>query len=84
MKAIILKAIKLRYDTRPYSGILHKNVVEVGTTGNGSRILKCNDCNQTWVESINNPQVISDDVAENLEDYYPKVNVLIKACNDTN
>lgn len=65
--------------------ILHTDVVEVPeerraftvdtfkgpVTYPGSKVYRCRHCGMKWVENINGPQILSEDVEKNLHDYFP-------------
>ena len=65
--------------------ILHTDVVEVVEerrsftieTNNGpvkypgNKVYQCRHCGEKWVENINGPQILSEEVENNLRDYYP-------------
>ena len=52
--------------------ILHSDIQNVG-----ERNYKCKCCGLSWRESITSPQVLTDEQAKNLYEYYPKERVRV-------
>lgn len=50
--------------------IIHKNVIEVLPKKTANRRFKCLCCKKEWVETINSPQIVEEEVANNLKAYY--------------
>ena len=56
--------------------ILHTDVVELKGEEKknlNSREFKCKCCGRTWTENINSPQIIDDEIANNINEYYERI-----------
>lgn len=62
-----MKAIESFYNGVNLPSIIHNNVTEI-ESGNSNRAFKCLDCGRTWIETINSPQIITDN---NIKEYHP-------------
>lgn len=54
--------------------ILHTDVVETSIDHHlgHNKVFKCRHCGSEWVQSINSPQILSEDVEKEIREYYPK------------
>lgn len=68
-----MKAIDvLRYDERhPHQAILHNNVIETGEKIGQRKVLQCTDCGFEWTEQINAPQILQQNIVDEIDEYYP-------------
>ena len=65
-----MKAIFSSYYNGRWNHLVHTDVTEVQRTC-ANREFRCLHCGQQWTESINSPQIISEDVEKNFDEYYP-------------
>ena len=65
-----MKAIRKYYLSRPCLVIIHNDVVEIEKTHGLNREFRCQCCGVEWIESINSPQILSEDVENNFGEYY--------------
>ena len=65
-----MKAVFVNHYSSPHQVVIHKDVVEMEKTHGRNREFRCKCCGLEWIENINSPQILSDEVANNLEKYY--------------
>lgn len=77
-----MKAMESFYSGSVDFNILHTDVVEVErraitiktyngyTTKPGNRVMRCRHCGKEWVESITSPQVLPQNVQNELHEYF--------------
>lgn len=65
-----MKAVEHFY----YTGdtFIHSDVEEITEKGNANREFRCRCCGRSWIESINSPQILEEEVSKNLSKYYPR------------
>lgn len=67
-----LTAIEPLWRNSEKKGILiHPDVVEV-PSGRMNRMFKCQLCGREWIETINSPQIIDDNMASYLKENSPE------------
>ena len=76
MKALLIN----RYSENKIS-ILHGNVEEIPSTHGVNKEFHCKDCGCSWIQTINSPQILSEDVEMRFKEYYR--DCTIKHCTET-
>lgn len=76
-----MKAIETSYYVTPYQAVLHKDVVEVESTHMGYHFFRCKCCGHKWKQTLNSPQIIEDEVANNIKEYVTH-NVKVIDCTE--
>lgn len=76
-----MKAIKINYYSENKMAILHSNVEEIPSTHGRKKEFHCKDCGCSWVQTINSPQVLSEDEEKHFEEYYEICTII--PCTET-